>query len=160
MRIIKIYTVSVNSANHYRDQNYEYFYNLADAYCYLCEFAECWKTYSVHGYDFPEIMEVGYISCNLAPVKDDITLPEDPATIFSDFDGVDDNNDPIYLSDDTFVACAVEHELPFGGDFLTLYADGHIEQTYHDGKQSKTMKKHLDDWKSRGWNGVVEEVIP
>ena len=49
MKIIKIYTVSVNSANHYRDENYEYFYNLADAYCYLCEFAECWKTYSVHG---------------------------------------------------------------------------------------------------------------
>lgn len=159
MRIIKIYTVDVNSANFYRDTNYENFYSLSEAYRYLCDFAQSWKSYSDHGYDCPEIMDVGYISCNLVPVKDDIALPEDPSTIFSDFDGVDDNNDPIYLADDAFIDCSVVHECPFGGDFWTLYADGHIEQTYHDGRQPKTMENYINDWKSRGWDGKVEEVI-
>lgn len=159
MRIIKIYTVSVNSADNYHDNNYEQFYSLVEAYRYLCEFAQDWKEYSDHEYEFPEIMDVGDIYCNLVPVKDDVKLPEDPATIFSDFDGVDDNNNPIYLSDDMLIACAVEHELPFGGDRWTLYADGHIEQTYHDGKQPAAMEKYINDWKAAGWNGEIEEVI-
>lgn len=159
MRIIKIYTVNVWSANHYRDTNYENFYSRADAYRYLCDFAQDWKEYSDHGYDSPEIMDVGCIYCNLVPINDGVTPPEDPSELFSDDNFNLDDGSFVYLDLPPYTDFCVEHEMPYGGDSWTLYADGHIEQMYHDGRQSKTMEKYINDWKSRGWDGKVEEVI-
>lgn len=159
MRVIKIYTVDVSSANHYLDTNYEHFYSLDDALRYLLDFAEDWRDYKDHGYNCPEAVDVGYLCCNLVPIKDGISLPDDPTDIFSDFVGVDDDGNPIYLADERFVACSVEHELPYGGVFMEIFADGHSESSPFRGKRQKDHEAIISDWKSHGWDGTVEEVV-
>lgn len=171
MRIIRLwfthldraeYTIHWSDRRHCLDDYYDetLYYTREAAHAALNaraeEFRETWKQY---GEEIEHPCEVGYMASILVPIKDGITLPDDADTLFSPFDGVDENDEPLYIADGHPTDIVPEHEFPQIGPFYTVYEDGMILHGSGTEGEITERNSYISRWKEAGWNGKIEEVI-
>lgn len=169
MKIIRLWFTHLNRAeytDHWRDHHHclsdyydETFYYSGDeaqAEFNSCadQFRETWKTY---GEEIGYPCEVGYMLSILVPVKDGVALPDDADTLFSPFDGVDENGDPLYIADGHPTDIAPEHEFPQIGAIYTVYEDGMILHGSGTENEIFDRNSYVSIWKSRGWDGTITQ---
>ncbi len=170
MKIIRLWFSHLNRAEytiHWRDSRHclsDYFEDSfyyteenakADFEARAEEFRETWKKY---GDEIVYPFEVGYMLSFLVPIKDGVTLPDEPGNLFSPFDGVDANDEPLYIADGHPTEISPEMEYPQIGLVYSVFEDGMI--LHGSGKEDDIIERggFLASWKSRGWDGKIEIV--
>ena len=166
MRVIRVWYVTLRRADYRYDRwgcyypgdyvDDEYYYSREEALSALRDRAEDfrkeWSFTERRREEGPA--DVGTAWSVLVPIKDDVTLPHDASDLLLP---VDDDYTPMYLDTD-HVDIAIEHEFPWIGKSYDLFEDGDIVEEDIDDAEIHRDHPLLSEWKSRGWDGTVEEV--
>ena len=141
MKIIKVWVI-------YCGGDWTYHYSRASVMQELADIADDVRC-QVNDYTG---LEAASAMCFYAPIKDGVTLPEDPSDLYLCEDG--DWDRPLYLHTE-HTDITMEHEFPLA-DCIVVDGSGEIT-TESDGVADP--HGYIPRWKAAGWNGVVEEVI-
>lgn len=140
MKIIRVWSL-------YCGGDWSYYYDRVAVLQMLAEIAADVKQ---QDNDYTGI-EAATAICFYAPIRDGVTLPDDPSDLYLCED--DDWEKPRFL-DCEHTDISMEHEFPQEG-VITVDGDGTISVEM-DGPLCD-HNGYLARWRERGWNGVVEE---
>lgn len=161
MKIIKIWYLHVQPAvysidhrtgsivhNLYGDSDERYLYSGEEAMQMFREYADAYtESWKIYGDRRVYPTDVCQMCALLAPVLDDVPLPDDANELFRYetryLDGVDPED------------IIPEHELPLPERFCTLWEDGKI--TYGE-TLAYGPHDYIARWKAAGWDGEVIEI--
>lgn len=140
MRIIKVWVI-------YCGGECTYYYSRATV---MQELADIADDVRCQANDFTGL-EAASAMCFYAPIKDGVTLPEDPSDLYLCEDG--DWDRPLYLhSEHTDIS--MEHEFPLTA-FFFVNGRGEIITESED---VADRHGYIARWKAAGWNGEVTEA--